>query len=149
MTGADKLAAATKGGRLLVKICGIRNVEDARFAVASGADAIGFVFWYMSPRRVEPEQAAAISAELPQSVLRVGVFVDASREEIERVAQQVGLDVLQLHGEEPPEALVGLSPESYERAVKVASLPDMIRGYEDIKLRNVQRFRDEVRALGF
>jgi indolepyruvate ferredoxin oxidoreductase len=46
-------------------------------------------------------------------------------------------------------ALVGLSPESYERAVKLASLPDIIRGYEDIKLRNVQRFRDEVRALGF
>jgi indolepyruvate ferredoxin oxidoreductase len=46
-------------------------------------------------------------------------------------------------------ALVGLSPESYERAVKLASLPDVIRGYEDIKLRNVQRFRDEVRALGF
>ena len=109
MTGGAKLAAATRGGRLLVKICGIRSVEDARFAVASGADAVGFVFWYMSPRRVEPEQAAAISAELPESVLRVGVFVDAPREEIERVTQQVGLDVLQLHGEEPPEALIGLS----------------------------------------
>jgi len=46
-------------------------------------------------------------------------------------------------------ALVGLSPETYERAVKLASLPDVIRGYEDIKLENVQRFRDEVRALGF
>ena len=46
-------------------------------------------------------------------------------------------------------ALVGLSPESYERAVKLAGLPDLIRGYEEIKLRNVQRFRDEVRALGF
>jgi indolepyruvate ferredoxin oxidoreductase len=46
-------------------------------------------------------------------------------------------------------ALVGLSPESYQRAVKLASLPDVIRGYEDIKLGNVRRFRDEVRALGF
>ena len=109
MTGAAKLAAATRGGRLLVKICGIRNVEDARFAVEAGADALGFVFWYMSPRRVEPEQAAAIAAELPESVLRVGVFVDAPREQIERTAHQVGLDVLQLHGEEPPEALEGLS----------------------------------------
>ena len=45
--------------------------------------------------------------------------------------------------------LAGLSPESYERAVKLAELPDVIRGYEDIKLRNVQQFRDEVRALGF
>jgi indolepyruvate ferredoxin oxidoreductase len=46
-------------------------------------------------------------------------------------------------------ALADLSRESHERAVKLASLPDVIRGYEEIKLRNVQRFRDEVRALGF
>jgi len=118
MTGAAKLAAATKGGRLLVKICGIRSLEDARFAAASGADAVGFVFWYMSPRRVDPEQAAAITAELPESVLRVGVFVDAPRDEIERVSQQVGLDLLQLHGEEPPEALEGLSRPAL-KAVRV------------------------------
>ena len=109
MTGAAKLAAATKGGRLLVKICGMRSLEDARFAVESGADALGFVFWYMSPRKLDPEQAAAIAAELPESVLRVGVFVDAPRDEIERVSQRVGLDLLQLHGEEAPEALAGLS----------------------------------------
>jgi indolepyruvate ferredoxin oxidoreductase len=46
-------------------------------------------------------------------------------------------------------AMAGLSPESYERAAKLANLPDLIRGYEEVKLRNVQRFRDEVRALGF
>jgi len=46
-------------------------------------------------------------------------------------------------------ALAGLSPERYERAVKLANLPDLIRGYEDIKLRNVERFRHEVRGLGF
>jgi indolepyruvate ferredoxin oxidoreductase len=46
-------------------------------------------------------------------------------------------------------ALVGLSPESLDRAVKLASLPDVIRGYEEIKLANVRKFRDEVRALGF
>jgi indolepyruvate ferredoxin oxidoreductase len=45
--------------------------------------------------------------------------------------------------------LVGLSPESHARAVKLAGLPDLIRGYESVKLRNVQRFRDEVRSLGF
>ena len=118
MTGAAKLAAATKGGRLLVKICGIRNLEDARFAAQSGADAVGFVFWYMSPRRVDPELAAAITAELPESVLRVGVFVDAPRDEIERVSRQVGLDLLQLHGEEPPEALEGLSRPAL-KAVRV------------------------------
>jgi indolepyruvate ferredoxin oxidoreductase len=45
--------------------------------------------------------------------------------------------------------LVGLGPETYERAVRLASLPDLIRGYEEVKLRNVERFRREVRALGF
>lgn len=116
MTTTDKLDAAA--GRLLVKICGIRTLEDARFAVSCGADALGFVFWYMSPRRVEPAEAAAIAAELPPSVLRVGVFVDAPRDEILRTADRVGLDLLQLHGEEPPEALVGL-PRPALKAVRV------------------------------
>jgi indolepyruvate ferredoxin oxidoreductase len=46
-------------------------------------------------------------------------------------------------------AMAGLTPESYERAVRLANLPDLIRGYEEVKLENVRRFRDEVRALGF
>jgi indolepyruvate ferredoxin oxidoreductase len=46
-------------------------------------------------------------------------------------------------------AMIGLSPESYGRAVKLANLPDLVRGYEDVKLAGVQRFREEVRALGF
>jgi phosphoribosylanthranilate isomerase len=104
-----RLGDAARSGRLLVKICGMRTVEDARFAAAEGADALGFVFWYMSPRRIDADVAAAIAAEVPASVVKVGVFVDAPREEMERVADRVGLDVLQLHGEEPPEALVGLS----------------------------------------
>ena len=72
----------------------------------------------MSPRRIEPAQAAAIAQQLPASVLKVGVFVDAPRDEIERVADEVGLDVLQLHGEEPPEALAGL-PRPALKAVRV------------------------------
>jgi phosphoribosylanthranilate isomerase len=117
-TPNDKLDAAATGGRLLVKICGIRTLEDARFAVDKGADALGFVFWHMSPRRIEAEEAAAIAAELPASVLRVGVFVDAPRDVLSRTAEQVGLDVLQLHGEEPPEALAGL-PRPALKAVRV------------------------------
>jgi indolepyruvate ferredoxin oxidoreductase len=67
------------------------------------------------------------------------------RAEVRRVERQLAGEYEAL----VEKALVGLSPESYERAVKLASLPDLIRGYEEVKLRNVQRFRDEVRALGF
>ena len=67
------------------------------------------------------------------------------RASVRRVERQLVLEYRAL----VEKALVGLSPESYERAAKLAGLPDMIRGYEEIKLRNVQRFRDEVRALGF
>src|SRR2546425_5518485 len=94
--------------RVLIKICGITSPEDGLFAAEAGADAVGFVFWAMSPRRVDVERAAAISRLLPPFVLRVGVFVDASRDEMARAADTAGLDPLQLHGEEPPQAVAGL-----------------------------------------
>jgi len=112
------LAEATRGGRLFVKICGITSPADARVAVDAGADALGFVFWFMSPRRVDAALAAAIARDLPESVLRVGVFVDAPFDEMTRVADEVGLDLLQLHGDEPPEALLGL-PRPVLKAVRV------------------------------
>jgi len=104
--------------RLFVKICGITSAEDARLAVDAGADALGFVFWQMSPRKVDPARAAAIARELPPFVLRVGVFVDRPRAEMARIADEVGLDILQLHGDEPPEALAGL-PRRAIKAVRV------------------------------
>jgi len=113
-----RLAEVTRDGRLVVKICGITSPADARVAVEAGADALGFVFWFMSPRKVDPVRAAAIARDLPQSVLRVGVFVDAPPEEMKGVADAVGLDLLQLHGDEPPEALVGL-PRPALKAVRV------------------------------
>lgn len=115
---ASRLQEAARGGRLLVKICGITTAEDAQAAASAGADAIGFVFWHMSPRKVDPSRAAAIARELPGSVLRVGVFVDAARDEMSRIADEVGLDLLQLHGEEPLEALAGL-PRPALKAVRV------------------------------
>ena len=104
--------------RLGVKICGITSLEDARVAVEAGADALGFVFWQMSPRKVDPVRAAAIARELPPFMLRVGVFVDSSRDEMARIADAVGLDLLQLHGDEPPEALAAL-PRRVIKAVRV------------------------------
>ena len=82
-----------------VKICGITDVETAIFAAQSGADAIGFVF-AESKRRVTLEMAKEISESLPSTVLKVGVFVNETQEEIERIASFVGLTHIQLHGDE-------------------------------------------------
>ena len=118
MRATKRLAEATRAGRLVVKICGITSPADARVAVDAGADALGFVFWFMSPRKVDPVRAAAIVRDLPESVLRVGVFVDAPLDEMKAVADAVGLDLLQLHGDESPEALLGL-PRPALKAVRV------------------------------
>lgn len=104
--------------RLFVKICGITSAEDALVAARAGADAIGLVFWEGSPRRVDLAQARRISDALPPFVLRVGVFVDASREVLGHAVEEVGLDLLQLHGEEPPETLAEL-PRRALKAVRV------------------------------
>ncbi len=104
--------------RVLIKICGITSPEDGLLAAEAGADAVGFVFWAMSPRRVDVERAAAISRLLPPFVLRVGVFVDASPGEMARAADTVGLDLLQLHGDEPPEVFAAL-PRRALKAVRV------------------------------
>lgn len=85
-----------------VKICGIRDEITAQAAVEAGADALGFVF-APSPRRIEPEAARAIIAGLPPFVCAVGVFVDAPAEVVRAIAARCGLQVLQFHGNEPPD----------------------------------------------
>ncbi len=85
-----------------IKICGVTTLADAQLVADAGADAIGFNFYTGSKRRVAPAVAAEIAAELPKSVSRVGVFVNASCSQILDVADQVDLDFIQLHGDEPP-----------------------------------------------
>lgn len=89
--------------RTRVKICGITRVEDALAAVEAGADAIGLVFYAPSPRGVKINQAAEISNKIPAFVSVVGLFVDATPDFVREVLAEVSLDVLQFHGEEPPE----------------------------------------------
>jgi indole-3-glycerol phosphate synthase/phosphoribosylanthranilate isomerase len=113
---------ATRGARhrahVFVKICGITSVEDALAASRAGADAIGLVFWPDSPRAVDVARARRISQALPPFMLRVGVFVNAPPEAMARTAEEVGLDLLQLHGDEPPEALKDL-PRRALKALRV------------------------------
>lgn len=87
-----------------VKICGITNIEDAFAAIEFGADALGFVFYRGSPRYLNIDKAKGIIEKLPPFVTTVAVFVDESIEEMERVADYCGFGIIQLHGNEPPEA---------------------------------------------
>jgi phosphoribosylanthranilate isomerase len=85
-----------------IKICGITNSDDAFAAINYGADALGFVFYSESPRAIMPEEAKKIISSLPPFVTTIGVFVDKSKREIEKIASYTGVDV-STSGSEPPE----------------------------------------------
>ena len=102
-----------------VKVCGITRRGDALLAADLGASAVGFVFWPRSPRYMAPEAAAAIALALPADVAPVGVFVDPTVDEVRRIAAQVGLAAVQLHGDEPATLCDGL-PYRVLKAVPVA-----------------------------
>lgn len=87
---------------LWIKICGNTSLDDALVAAEAGADALGFVF-APSPRQVTAAQAAAIVAKLPESIEKIGVFVDASLEEIASTVRACGLTGVQLHFDAAPE----------------------------------------------
>ena len=86
--------------RVRVKMCGTTRLEDALAAVRCGIDALGFIFYPKSPRFITPENAKPIIETLPPFIDRVGVFVNASHQEVIRTAG-CGLSYLQLHGDEP------------------------------------------------
>ena len=86
-----------------VKICGITRAEDALAALRLGADALGFNFWPGSRRYLAPAAAREIVARLPPFATTVGVFVNQPEEEIRAIASASGVQVLQLHGDEPPD----------------------------------------------
>jgi phosphoribosylanthranilate isomerase len=86
-----------------VKICGITNLADAQAAAEAGADALGFVFYEKSPRFVSMKTVAEISRALPPFIIRVGVFVNPAKELVLKAIAECGLNLLQFHGDEPPE----------------------------------------------
>jgi len=101
-----------------IKICGITNVEDARAAAGAGADAVGLNFYAPSPRYVDLELARKIVASLPRGIIKVGLFVNADVDEVIRRFDELGLDLIQLHGDEPPRYLGQLGGRPVMRAFR-------------------------------
>jgi phosphoribosylanthranilate isomerase len=109
--------------RVRVKICGITNWPDARQAVAEGAEILGFNFFAGSPRYVTPAKAKKIVERLPKKISAVGVFVNENEQKMLEIARAVGLDTLQLHGDETP-AMVARLKRSFPviKAIRVKGL---------------------------
>jgi phosphoribosylanthranilate isomerase len=107
---------------LEVKICGLSTNETLSAALAGGADLVGLVFYARSPRALSPRQAAALAAQVPQGVCKVGLFVDADDETLAQTAHTVGLDMLQLHGEESPSRVAAIKAATGLPVMKVIKL---------------------------
>jgi phosphoribosylanthranilate isomerase len=107
---------------VLIKICGIKNAEDALAAVEAGAGALGFNFYGPSPRYVPPQVARGIVEGLPEGVLTVGVFVNVeSPAELARLADEAGVAAVQLHGDETTEYCASLRGRRVIKALRVGA----------------------------
>lgn len=118
--------------RTRIKFCGLVRADDVRTAAALGVDAVGFVFYPQSPRSVDVGCAAGLRRLLPSWVAAVGLFVNAPAGSIRRVAGAVGLDVIQFHGDEAPNACEAELPVglSYWRAVRMRAAVDLIESFD-------------------
>lgn len=115
---------------IAVKICGLCDEAAVDAAVAGGARFVGFVFFPPSPRALVPERAAALAARVPEGVLRVGLVVDADDEQLQAITTGVPLDMLQLHGREPPARVATIRVRfglPVMKAVPVAEAADLVR----------------------
>lgn len=115
--------------RTRIKFCGLVRPEDVDAAVDLGVDAVGFVFYPKSPRALDAQQARTLRDRLPSFVRAVGLFVNAPTAEIARTVADVGLDVVQLHGDEPPEMIDTLNAAAGRpvwRAIRVRSRDDLL-----------------------
>ena len=114
-----------------IKVCGITRAEDAAEAVRLGAAALGFVFWPKSPRVLSVQAARDIAAGVPLFVARIGVFVDTTADDVARIVDEVGLDGVQLHGDERVDRyervksrlIKAVTLESGEDVMRAATLP--------------------------
>jgi phosphoribosylanthranilate isomerase len=106
-----------------IKICGITNIDDALAAVDFGADALGFVFFKGSPRYISGNRASKIIKRLPSFVTTIGVFFNEEPKQVEKALVLTGIDVVQFHGDEPPEMCD--IPRRVIKAIRVKSLESL------------------------
>ena len=119
--------------RVRIKFCGITNLQDALDADCLGVDALGFVFYKPSPRYIAPLVAAQIIEKLSPFVSTVGLFVNATQQEVSEISELTKIDLLQYHGDESPEYCES-SSRPWIKALRV-------RGDEDLT-REILRFRN-------
>jgi phosphoribosylanthranilate isomerase len=104
-----------------IKICGITNEDDAKAAVEAGADALGLNFYPDSPRFVPPEKAVRIIEAIPDKVTKVGLFVNETADVVKKTFDTLGLDLIQLHGDETPGFLIQLGNRPVMKAFRLKS----------------------------
>ena len=109
-----------------IKICGITRAEDVQAVAASGADAFGLVFYEKSPRHVTLHQARDVIRAVPPFLSTIGLFVNPAESEVREILSQVPLDVLQFHGEEPPEFCAQFG-RPYLKAIRVRPGVDLVQ----------------------
>lgn len=103
-----------------IKICGITNAEDAEYAAALGADALGFILYPKSARFIEPSGAWPFISQLPPFIQRVAVTVDADLAHVEAIEAEAEFDVWQLHGNETPETCASLWSRRVVKAIHLS-----------------------------
>ena len=109
-----------------IKICGITRAEDVQAVAASGADAFGLVFYEKSPRHVTLHQARDVIRAVPPFLSTIGLFVNPAESEVREILSQVPLDMLQFHGEEPPEFCAQFG-RPYLKAIRVRPGVDLVQ----------------------
>ncbi len=110
--------------RTRIKICGLTREEDVRVAVGAGADAIGLVFYPASPRYVAPDVAARLIRAMPPFITTVGLFVNATIDEVDAVVRQAPVSLLQFHGDETIEQCATIAHKvnrPFVRAIRMAA----------------------------
>jgi len=124
-----------------VKVCGITRYEDAELAVELGAWALGFILWEPSPRAADPAVAAGIAAALRRRAAIVGVFVNATLDEIAAAADQLHLSHIQLHGDEGPSFCGEAARRTGAKVIKAAR----VATHGDLE--DLERFRTDFHLL--